>query len=155
MTMALEDFTEEFIDHLKSPSPMEIQWAASTFQLAPNTRIVRSLWDWDRWLKRNKQSDAAGPEPEEVFFLLYLKGSQILTQAINPFAALVLQTLEEESTLEQVVSSVISTLEEATEIGRGLIQERVLEQLKQAYHTGFIRCPRQHVVMVAETESVG
>jgi hypothetical protein len=99
---------------------------------------VHGQWDWDAWLEAEPE-DRGEPEETDVFYLLQATGARVSVRRLSPFAALVLQAVEMPATLDEVVARVqdaISTDGEGP--SREWLEDRVTEQLRQAYRAAFV-----------------
>ena len=106
--------------------------------LAPHSQLVHRHWDWDGWLEGGGPDGAAHPERKDVFFVLYRQNNQIHIHRLSPFAALILQCLETPTSLAEVVSSVQASLPDPNSVDRGLLQEKIIDQLKQVYQAKIV-----------------
>ena len=133
------DFTEEFLDSLVRAPEGEVRWPEARIGLSPRARVVHALHDWDAWLEREDHEEGAAPEPEDTFHLLQASGAKVSARRLSPFAALVLQSVTTPATVDEVVGQVeeaVSSPEGAP--ARDWLEDRVVEQLRQAYRAGFV-----------------
>ncbi len=146
MALALTDFSEETLAELVRSPVDDVAWTDVVMELAPHTRVVRSRWDWDAWIELEEQDRPSRPEQKPVFWLLYRAGNKIHERPLSLFAALVLQHLEASASLEQVVLAVAAALEDGDEADRRQLRAMVVEQLKNAYRMGLLRCWAERLV---------
>ena len=133
------DFAAEFMDNLGRLPEEEVTWQSATFTLSPRARLVHSQWEWDAWL----ESGAGGePEQDDVFHLLQATGSRVGIRRLSPFAALVLQSVQGGATLSEVADRVAEAIAGDRAPDRAWLEERVGEQLRQAYRAGFVENER-------------
>lgn len=136
LACSVTDFTEDFLDSLARLPEPEIRWPEARIELSPRARVVHTAYDWDAWLEDEERGE---PESDDAFFLLLATGRNVMPRRLSPFAALVLQAVESPATVEDVVDRV----EEAVATGDGgpsreWLEDRVTEQLRQAYRAGFV-----------------
>lgn len=136
LACSVTDFTEDFLDSLARLPEPEIRWPEARIELSPRARVVHTAYDWDAWLEDEERGE---PEPDDAFFLLLATGRNVMPRRLSPFAALVLQAVETPATVEDVVDRVA----EAVSTGEGgptreWLEDRVTEQLRQAYRAGFV-----------------
>jgi hypothetical protein len=132
------DFTEDFTASLiRRPEP-EVQWQEVRLELSPRARVVHTGHDWDGWLEREGSDDGL-PEEDDVFYLVQAAGQRVGARRLSPFAAAVLQSVEQPATLDEVVDRLMEAVSGGDrEVDRGWVEDRVLEQLRQAYRAGFV-----------------
>jgi hypothetical protein len=138
LSRSVTDFTDEFVENLVRVPDEEVRWPEARIGLSPRARVVHGAWDWDAWLEAEPE-DRGQPEEGDVFYLLQASGARVTVRRLSPFAALVLQAVETPATLDEVVDRVqeaISTDGEGP--GRDWLEDRVTEQLRQAYRAGFV-----------------
>jgi len=138
LASSITDFTEEFLATLGQTPEAEVRWPDARIALSPRARVVHTQHDWDAWLEQGEDAPAV-PEPDDAFYLLQASGRKVTTRRLSPFAALVLQSVAQPATLGEVVDQV----EEAVATGaegptREWLEDRVTEQLRQAYRAGFV-----------------
>ncbi|HEV7590229.1 MAG TPA: lanthionine synthetase LanC family protein [Longimicrobium sp.] len=137
LSCSVTDFTDEFLASLvRLPDP-EVRWAEARVALSPRARVVHTAYDWDAWLEAEEDHPPA--EEDDTFHLLLASGRAVSVRRLSPFAALVLQAVESPATLDEVVDRVQESV--ATGDGgpsRDWLEDRVTEQLRQAYRAGFV-----------------
>ena len=137
LACSVTDFTEEFLASLaRAPEP-EVRWPEARVALSPRARVVHTVWDWEAWLEAEEDHPPA--EEDDAFYLLLASGRAVSARRLSPFAALVLQAVETPATLDEVVDRVqeaVATGDEGP--SRGWLEDRVTEQLRQAYRAGFV-----------------
>ena len=79
------------------------------------------------------------PAEDDAYYLVQFAGGRASARRLSPFAALILQTVQEPATLDEV----IAVVKEAVSSPQGApdhdwLEDRVVEQLAQAYRAGFI-----------------
>ncbi|HVG46275.1 MAG TPA: lanthionine synthetase LanC family protein [Longimicrobium sp.] len=137
LAWSVTDFTDEFLASLvRIPEP-EVRWPEARVALSPRARVVHTAYDWDAWLEA--EEDHPPTEEDDTFYLLLASGRAVSVRRLSPFAALVLQAVESPATLDEVVDRVQESV--ATGDGgptREWLEDRVTEQLRQAYRAGFV-----------------
>lgn len=136
LAQSVEDFTEDFLAALVRVPDDEVRWAEARIGLSPRARVVHSGYDWDAYLE---SEDRGQPQPSDTFHLLQATGRRVGVRRLSPFAALVLQAVENPASVEDVVDRVQEAV--ATDSGgpnREWLEDRVTEQLRQAYRAGFV-----------------
>jgi hypothetical protein len=138
LAVSVDDFTQEFLDGMMRVPDEEVRWAEARIGLSPRARVVHAAHDWDAWLAE-EGDDRGAPEPADTFHLLTASGRRVGVRKLSPFAALVLQAVESPASVDEVVDRV----EEAVSTdgqgpSREWLEDRVTEQLRQAYRAGFI-----------------
>jgi hypothetical protein len=135
---SVDDFTHDFLASLvRIPDP-DVRWPDARIGLSPRARVVHTAHDWDAWLEREGE-DRGEPDEADTFYLLQVTGRKVSHRRLSAFAALVLQAVESPATLDEVVDRV----EEAVSTdgqgpSREWLEDRVTEQMRQAYRAGFI-----------------
>jgi hypothetical protein len=137
LALGVTDFTTEFLDALGRLPQDEVEWREGRVALSPRARVVVTRWDWDAWLEADDFS--APPEEDDVYYLVQFSAGRVGLRRLSPFAALILQTVREPAGVDEV----IDTVAEAVNSGdgapeRGWLEDRVVEQLAQAYRAGFV-----------------
>lgn len=138
LSRAAVDFTEEFLESLVRVPDEEVRWPEARIGLSPRARVVHGTYDWDAWLEAEGE-DRGEPEEADTFYLLQSSGARVTVRRLSPFAALVLQAVETPATLDEVVDRVQDAI--ASDDGgptREWLEDRVTEQLRQAYRAGFV-----------------
>ncbi|HSU13182.1 lanthionine synthetase LanC family protein [Longimicrobium sp.] len=138
LARSVTDFTDEFVENLVRVPDDEVRWSEARIGLSSRARVVHGAWDWDAYLEAEAE-DRGEPEEADTFYLLQASGARVTVRRLSPFAALVLQAVETPATLDEVVDRVqdaISTDGEGP--GREWLEDRVTEQLRQAYRAGFV-----------------
>jgi len=138
LASSVVDFTEDFLAGLVRIPDADVRWPDARIGLSPRARVVHTAHDWDAWLEQ-EGDDRGTPEETDAFYLLQASGRKVSHRRLSPFAALVLQAVESPATLDEVVDRV----EEAVSTdgqgpSREWLDDRVTEQMRQAYRAGFI-----------------
>jgi lantibiotic biosynthesis protein len=137
LTLELVDSTEAVLRRLVRPAWEEIDLQGAAFTLTPGTRLLSTNHDWQSWL------GTFGPEPppeSDVAFLCHQEGTEIRCRRVGPMAALVLETVSESASLDEIVARVA----EAAGIARpDEIAGKVRAQLRELYGADLVgvRCP--------------
>lgn len=137
LSCSITDFTDEFLASLVRVPEPEVRWPEARVALSPRARVVHTAYDWEAWLEAEEDHPPA--EEDDTFYLLQASGRAVGVRRLSPFAALVLQAVESPATLDEVVDRV----QEAVAGGDGgpsrdWLEDRVTEQLRQAYRAGFV-----------------
>ena len=136
LARSVTDFTEEFLAALVRQPEEEVQWREARVELSPRARVVHVEHDWDAWLEAG---EGGMPEEDDVFYLLLASAQRVTVRRLSPFAALVLQGVEQPASLDEVVDRVVEAVSSDDRVvDRAWVEERVLEQLRQAYRAGFV-----------------
>lgn len=141
LARAQEDYTQEFLDSLARLPQDQLDWREGRVELSDRARVVSTRWDWDAWLDLG--DEASTPEEDDAYYLVQFAGGKASARRLSPFAALILQTVQEPATLDElinVVKEAVSSPQGAPE--QGWLEDRVIEQLSQAYRAGFIEFER-------------
>lgn len=134
---SVSDFTAEYLDSLARLPGDELDWREGRAGLSPRARLAVTRWDWDAWLDLG--DDSSAPPEDDTYYLLHFTTGRVNVRRLSPFAALILQTVQEPSTLEELIGAVeeaVSSPQGAPE--RGWLEDRVVEQLSQAYRASFV-----------------
>lgn len=137
LARSVEDYTQEYLDSLARLPQEELDWRDGRVGLSPRARVVSTRWDWDAWLDLG--DEASAPQEDEAYYLVQFSGGRAMARRLSPFAALILQTVQEPSTLDElieVVKEAVASPHGAPD--QGWLEDRVVEQLAQAYRAGFI-----------------
>jgi hypothetical protein len=137
LACSVTDFTDEFLASLVRLPEAEVSWPEARITLSPRARVVHTAYDWDAWLQA--EDDHPPAEEDDTFHLLLASGRAVNARRLSPFAALVLQAVESPATVDEVVDRV----QESVSTGEGgpsreWLEDRVTEQLRQAYRAGFV-----------------
>ncbi len=137
LARSITDFTQEYLDNLARLPGEELDWRSGRAGLSPRARLVVTRWDWDAWLDLG--DDSSAPAEEDAYYLLQYTSGRMTVRRLSPFAALILQTVQEPATLDEliaVVEEAVASPQGAPE--RGWLEDRVIEQLSQAYRANFV-----------------
>lgn len=135
LAASVEDYTREYTDSLVRRPAAEVEWSAGRVVLGERVRVLSTRHDWPGWLLRE---DAPAPPPEEdAFYLAQFSGGRATVRSLSPFAALVLQSVEAPATVDDVLAAVEEALGGSVP-ERGWLEDRVTDQLAQAYRAGFV-----------------
>jgi len=137
LSLSVDDFTQDFLAGLLRLPDDEVRWPDARIGLSPRARVVHGAHDWDEWLA--DEDRGAAPEQGDTFHLLQATGRRVGVRRLSPFAALVLQAVETPAGVDDVVDHVQEAV--STDGGgpsREWLEDRVTEQLRQAYRAGFI-----------------
>lgn len=142
LARTVTDQTQEFLDTLARLPTDEVEWGAGRVELSPRVRIVGTRWDWDGWVERE---DEGAPEDEDgVHWLLQYTGGRLNARRLSPFAAVILETVRASATLNEVIETVAAAVSgDGGQVDRGWVEDRVVEQLNQAYRAGFVNVTRE------------
>lgn len=136
LAMSVDDFTLDFLAGLVRVPDADVRWPEARIGLNPRARVVHTQHDWDAWLDDEERGE---PEANDTFYLLQATGRSVSARRLSPFAALVLQSVENAASVDEVVARVqeaVSTDGEGP--SREWLEDRVTEQLRQAYRAGFV-----------------
>jgi lantibiotic biosynthesis protein len=129
------DYTREYTESLGRRDLSEVEWDAGRITLSERVRVVTTRHDWHGWLQRE---DAPAPPPEaDTYSLVQFAGGRSTVRPLSAFAALVLGSTEEPATLEEILGAVEEALGGSV-AERGWLEDRVVEQLAQAYRAGLL-----------------
>lgn len=137
LTCSVTDFTVEYLEGLARLPQEELDWREGRAGLSPRARLVVTRWDWDAWLDLG--DDSSAPPEDDTYYLLQYVGGRINVRRLSPFAALILQTVQEPATLDELITAVeeaVASPQGAPD--RGWLEDRVVEQLAQAYRATFV-----------------
>ena len=113
-----------------------MEWRGGRVALSPRARVVVTRWDWDAWRRRATPTAAGGgrrvlPGP--------VRRRPRQLRRLSPFAALILQTVREPAGVDEVIDAVAEAVNSGDGApDRGWLEDRVVEQLSQAYRAGFV-----------------
>lgn len=141
LARSVEDYTQEYLDTLARLPQDELDWREGRAGLSSRARVVSTRWDWDAWLDLG--DEASAPEEDDAYYLVQFSAGRANPRRLSPFAALILQTVQEPSSLDEL----IEVVKEAVSSPQGApdhdwLEDRVVEQLSQAYRAGFIDVQR-------------
>ncbi|HEX5872574.1 MAG TPA: lanthionine synthetase LanC family protein [Longimicrobium sp.] len=134
---SVQDYTQEYLDTLARLPQEELDWREGRVGLSSRARVVSTRWDWDAWLDLG--DDSSAPQEDDAYYLVQFAGGKANARRLSPFAALILQTVQEPASLEELIAVVKEAV--ASPHGapdHGWLEDRVIEQLTQAYRAGFI-----------------
>jgi hypothetical protein len=137
LARSVEDYTQEYLDGLARLPQDELDWREGRAGLSSRARVVSTRWDWDAWMDLG--DEASAPQEDDAYYLVQFASGRANTRRLSPFAALILQTVQEPASLEEL----IGVVREAVASPHGApdpdwLEDRVVEQLSQAYRAGFI-----------------
>jgi hypothetical protein len=117
-------------------TPMdEVDWRDGRVALSSRARVEVTRWDWDAWAEM--EDDSTPPAEDEAYYLVQFAGGRPSVRRLSPFAALVLQSAREPVTVDEVIDAVAEAVSGGS-AERGWLEDRVVEQLAQAYRAGFV-----------------
>ncbi len=137
-TLALTDFSAEFLRGLVRPPWEEAAEQRGRFQLAPGARLLTTRHDWDGWLAAGDGGSPTPPPAADTFFLLYREGNRMHLRRLGPFAAAVLSGLAAPALPDAVAEEVAAALGDGGGIDRRALESKVRAQLEQLYRAGFV-----------------
>lgn len=137
LATSVEDFTQDFLASLVRVPDDEVRWPEARIGISPRARVVHGAHDWDEWLADEDRPTV--PEPSDTFHLLQATGRRVSLRRLSPFAALVLQAVETPASVDDVVDRVQEAVSsDGGGPSREWLEDRVTEQLRQAYRAGFV-----------------
>lgn len=134
---SVTDYTTELLDALARLPQDEVEWHGGRVALSPRARIAVTRWDWDAWTDAGDPDSP--PEEDDAYYLAQFSSGRVTVRRLSPFAALILQTVREPVTVDEVIDVVaeaVSGPDGAPD--RGWLEDRVVEQISQAYRAGFV-----------------
>jgi hypothetical protein len=138
LATSVDDFTQDFLASLIRMPDAEVRWPDARIGLSSRARVVHTAHDWDAWLER-EGDDRGAPDEADTFHLLQAVGRKVGARRLSPFAALVLQAVEQPASLDEVVDRVQEAVShDGQGPDRGWLEDRVTEQMRQAYRAGFV-----------------
>jgi hypothetical protein len=141
LARSVDDYTQEYLESLARVSQDELDWRDGRVGLSSRARVVSTRWDWDAWLDMGDESSQ--PAEDDAYYLVQFAAGRVGARRLSPFAALILQTVQEPASLDEligVVKEAVSSPEGAPD--HDWLEDRVVEQLAQAYRAGFIEFER-------------
>ncbi|HEY0025897.1 MAG TPA: lanthionine synthetase LanC family protein [Longimicrobium sp.] len=143
LARSVTDFTTEYLEGLARPAAAEVDWREGRVELSPRARVVSTRWDW----AARAAAGAAGPqgdeEEDETHWLVQFTGGRPVVRALSPFAAVILESVREPATADELIDTVNAAVSGGEgEVNRDWLEERVLQQLTQAYRAGFVTLAR-------------
>ncbi|HEX6039291.1 lanthionine synthetase LanC family protein [Longimicrobium sp.] len=137
LARAVTDYTTEFLDALARLPQEEVEWREGRVALSPRARIVVTRWDWDAWQDAGDTESA--PDEDDAYYLVQFYAGRANVRRLSPFAALILQTVRDSATVDEVIDVVAEAVSGAEgSPNREWLEDRVVEQLTQAYRAGFV-----------------
>ncbi|HVH14043.1 MAG TPA: lanthionine synthetase LanC family protein [Longimicrobium sp.] len=137
LASSVTDYTTEYLDALARTPQDEVEWREGRVALSPRARVVTTRWDWDAWLEAD--DFATPPEEDDVYYLAQFAVGRVTLRRLSPFAALILQTVREPAGVDEVIDTVADAVNHGDGAPeRGWLEDRVVEQLSQAYRAGFV-----------------
>lgn len=131
------DYTTEFLDALARLPQEEVEWREGRVALSPRARIVVTRYDWDAW--QDAGDTESMPDEDDAYYLVQFYAGRVNVRRLSPFAALILQTVRESATVDEVIDVVAEAVSGAEgSPNREWLEDRVVEQLTQAYRAGFV-----------------
>jgi hypothetical protein len=146
LARSVTDFTTEYLDGLARLPAAEVDWRDGRVELSPRARVVSTRWDW----AARAEADAAGPPAEEdedeAHWLVQFSGGRSVVRPLSPFAAVILESVREPATVDELIDTVNAAVSGGQgEVNREWLEDRVLQQLNQAYRAGFVTLARDLV----------
>jgi lantibiotic biosynthesis protein len=134
---AVTDFTQEYVEQIARTPMDEVEWRGGRVSLSSRARVAATRWDWDAWAEM--EDDSVPPAEDEAYYLAQCAGGRPSVRRLSPFAALVLQSAREPVTVDEVIDAVAEAVSGGGgSAERGWLEDRVVEQLAQAYRAGFV-----------------
>lgn len=139
-TLALADFSQEFLRRLVRPAWSELSPEEESFLLPAGVRLVATERDWRRWLAAPVGETPAEPPEEESYHVLFRHQDRIGARQVGPFAALLLDALKEPRDLESLVGRAAEALDLDGDPARlrASLGPKILGQVKELYEIGFV-----------------
>lgn len=143
LARSVTDFTTEYLDGLARPPAAEVDWRGGRVELSHRARVVSTRWNW----AARAAADAAGPpgdeDEDEVHWLVQFTGGRPVARPLSPFAAVILESAREPATVDELIDTVNAAVSGGEgEVNREWLEDRVLQQLNQAYRAGFVNLAR-------------
>ncbi len=135
MTLAITDFTEEYLRATLGTEAPAVDWETAEFRLAPDVRMVETAWDWD--------ADEADPPAAGAVHLLYRAQNRIQARRLNPLSALVLRQLEREPATAGAIAARIA--DAVPDAPRDTLAARVRQQLDGLHRGRLVELSRAAV----------
>ncbi|MBW3655903.1 MAG: hypothetical protein KY444_07330, partial [Gemmatimonadetes bacterium] len=153
LARSVTDFTVEYTDALARLPAAEVDWRDGRVELSRRARVVSTRWDWPA----RAAADAAGPpgddDESEAHWLVQFTGGRSMARALSPFAAVILQSVREPATVDELIDGVNAAVSGGEgEVNREWLEDRVLQQLDQAYRAGFVNLARDLVGAARQAE---
>jgi hypothetical protein len=137
LARSVTDYTTEFLDALARVPQEEVEWREGRVTLSPRARIAVTRWDWDAWLDAGDTDSP--PDEDDAYYLVQFVSGRASVRRLSPFAALILQTVRDSATVDEVIDVVAEAVSGAEgSPNRDWLEDRVVEQLSQAYRAGFV-----------------
>lgn len=146
LARSVTDFTTEYLDGLARLPAAEVDLRDGRVELSPRARVVSTRWDW----AARAQAEAGGPpqdeDEDEAHWLVQFSGGRSAARPLSPFAAVILETVREPATVDELIDTVSAAVSGGDgEVNREWLEDRVLQQLNQAYRAGFVTLARDLV----------
>jgi hypothetical protein len=143
LARSVTDFTTEYLDGLARLPPAEVDLREGRVELSPRARVVSTRWNW----AARAGTDAAGPpadeDEDEAHWLVQFTTGRPVVRPLSPFAAVILESVREPATADELIDTVNDAVSGGEgEVNRDWLEERVLQQLNQAYRAGFVALAR-------------
>ncbi|HEY7770099.1 lanthionine synthetase LanC family protein [Longimicrobium sp.] len=143
LARSVTDFTTEYLDGLARLPAGEVEWREGRVELSSRARVVSTRWDW----AARAAADAAGPpadeDEDEAHWLIHFTGGRAVVRPLSPFAAVILESVREPATVDELIDTVNAAVSGGEgEVNREWLEDRVLQQLNQAYRAGFVNLAR-------------
>jgi hypothetical protein len=137
LALSVTDYTTEFLDALARVPQEEVDWREGRVSLSPRARIAVTRWDWDAWQDAGDTDSA--PDEDDAYYLVQFIAGRANVRRLSPFAALILQTVRDGATVDEVIDVVAEAVSGSEgSPSREWLEDRVVEQLTQAYRAGFV-----------------
>lgn len=137
LARSVADYTAEFLDALARVPQEEVEWREGRVTLSPRARVAVTRWDWDAW--QDAGDTDSPPDEDDAYYLVQFAGGRASVRRLSPFAALILQTVRDSVTVDEVIDVVAEAVSGAEgSPNRDWLEDRVVEQLSQAYRAGFV-----------------
>lgn len=137
LALSVTDYTAEFLDALARVPQEEVDWREGRVSLSPRARIAVTRWDWDAW--QDAGDTDSPPDEDDAYYLVQFAAGRATVRRLSPFAALILQTVRDSATVDEVIDVVAEAVSGSEgSPSREWLEDRVVEQLTQAYRAGFV-----------------
>jgi len=143
LARSVTDFTTEYLDGLARLAVAEVDWRDGRVELSPRARVVSTRWNWAARAAADAAGPPAGEDEDEAHWLVLFTSGRPVVRPLSPFAAVILESVREPATADELIDTVNAAVSGGEgEVSREWLEERVLQQLGQAYRAGFVNLAR-------------
>jgi hypothetical protein len=115
-----------------------VRWQVAKFELSGQLTLVTQFYDWQSWTKVPALiGPSAAPSQRAATFVVHRMSSSVHVYGVSPLGQVILETLAEPKTLDEVVAQVLGECDQGVTSANAAVT--VLQQLQSFCRAGLVR----------------